>query len=134
MKDSAWLKQRLTKWVTDKGYAIPHFQDLIDIADELDEPKKPNSLFDEEEPETIKRTLPHAAIRAKERYGIDLTNDDLREMAKICQDKTWRRDYRKNLGKGKHNIHVNYKDIWFNCIWSSNSGIIVSILDIKQEL
>lgn len=38
-------------------------------------------------------TTPHAAIRSKERYGIDLTNEDLQKMSEICQSKTWERDY-----------------------------------------
>lgn len=80
-----------------------------------------------------KPAIPHAALRAKERYGIELTNEDLQKMSDICQDKTWRRDYQKNLGYGKHHIHVNYKDIWFNCIYSETTKMIVSILHPKHD-
>lgn len=80
-----------------------------------------------------KPETPHAALRSKERYGIDLTNEDLQQISLICQDKTWRRDYQKNLGYGKHHIHVNYKDIWFNCIYSETTKMIVTILHPKHD-
>ena len=76
---------------------------------------------------------PHAAIRSKERYGIELTNDDLKQMSIICQSKTWARDYRKSLGFDKHHIHVNYKEIWFNVIYSSTTKMIVTILHPKHD-
>jgi hypothetical protein len=59
-----------------------------------------------------KPQVPHAALRAKERYGIDLTNEDLQAMSDICQMKKCCRDYQKPLGFGKHHIHVSYKSIW----------------------
>lgn len=77
--------------------------------------------------------IPHAALRAKERYGIELTNEDLKQMSIICQSKTWQRDYQKPLGFDKHHIHVNYKDIWFNLIYSSETKMIVSILHPKHD-
>lgn len=77
--------------------------------------------------------IPHAALRAKERYGIELTNDDLREMSKVCQGNTWQRDYKKDLGFGKHHIHVEYKGIWWNIVYSSESKIIVTILHPKAD-
>jgi hypothetical protein len=77
--------------------------------------------------------VPHAIVRAKERYNIDLTNEDLRQMSLICQGTSWARDYIKDLGYGKHHIHVKYKDIWFNCIFSSSTKIIVTILDMKAD-
>lgn len=75
----------------------------------------------------------HASIRAKQRYGIDLSKEDLQKMSEICQSKTWARDYQKSLGFDKHHIHVNYKDIWFNVIYSSNTKMIVSILHPKHD-
>lgn len=77
--------------------------------------------------------IPHAAIRSKERYGIELTNEDLQKMSEICQSKTWARDYQKPLGFEKHHIHVNYKDIWFNVIYSSTTKMIVTILHPKHD-
>jgi len=80
-----------------------------------------------------KPKVPHAADRAKERYGVDLTNEDLQAMSKICQESTWRRDYQTDLGFDKHHIHVNYKDIWFNLIYSSSTKMIVTILHPKSK-
>ena len=77
--------------------------------------------------------VPHAAIRAKERYGIELTNEDLQKISLICQGKSWARDYQKDLGYGKHHIHVSYKNIWWNLIWSETSGMVVSILSPKHD-
>ena len=77
--------------------------------------------------------IPHAALRAKERYGVELSNDDLRKMSEICQGKMWNRDYQKNLGYGKHHIHVSYKDIWWNIIYSETSKMIVTILHPKSD-
>lgn len=76
---------------------------------------------------------PHAAIRAKERYGVELSNDDLQAMSNICQDKTWMRDYQQNLGNDKHHIHIWYKGIWFNIIWCSQSKIVCTILHPKHH-
>ena len=76
---------------------------------------------------------PHAATRAKERYGVELTNEDLQKMSEICQGKLWSRDYQKDLGYGKHHIHVSYKDIWFNCVYSETTKMIVTILHPKQD-
>jgi hypothetical protein len=80
-----------------------------------------------------KPEIPHAALRARERYGIELSNDDLKAMSEICQQRIWRRDYQKDLGFGKHHIHVNYKDIWWNCIYSDTTGMIVTILHPKHD-
>lgn len=77
--------------------------------------------------------IPHATLRAKERYGIELTNEDLQSMSLICQGNSSLRDYQKNLGYGKHHVHVKYKDIWWNCIFSENSKIIVTILHSKAD-
>ena len=82
---------------------------------------------------TDKPQVPHAAVRAKERYGVDLTNEDLKKMSEICQGRIWSRDYQKDLGYGKHHIHVNYKDIWFNCVYSETTKMIVSILHPKHD-
>jgi len=76
---------------------------------------------------------PHAATRSLERYGIELSNDDLRAMSEICQGNSWARDYQKPLGYGKHHIHVSYKDIWFNCVYSETTKMIVTILDKKHN-
>jgi hypothetical protein len=80
-----------------------------------------------------KPEVPHAILRAKERYNIDLTTDDLQKISEICQSKTWRRDYQKNLGFGKHHIHVNYKDVWLNLIYSDTTKYIVTILHPKSD-
>ena len=77
--------------------------------------------------------MPHAAIRAKERYGIELTNEDLQKISLICQSKSWARDYQKDLGYGKHHIHVSYKDIWWNIIWSESTNMVVSVLHPKHD-
>ena len=77
--------------------------------------------------------IPHATLRAKERYDIELTNEDLQAMSKICQERTWRRDYQKDLGFDKHHIHVCYKDIWFNLIYSSSTKMVVTILHPKSN-
>jgi hypothetical protein len=42
--------------------------------------------------------ISHAAKRAYERYGVELTNEDLQRMSLICHSKTWMRDYQKPLG------------------------------------
>ena len=76
---------------------------------------------------------PHAAQRAKERYGVELTNEDLQKISLICQGKSSLRDYQKDLGFGKHHIHVKYKNIWWNCIFSETSKIIVTILHPKSD-
>jgi hypothetical protein len=76
---------------------------------------------------------PHAAVRSLERYGIELSNDDLKAMSEICQGNSWRRDYQKPLGFGKHHIHVSYKDIWFNCVYSETTKIVVTILPMKAN-
>lgn len=76
-------------------------------------------------------SISHAAQRSYERYGIELTNEDLQKMSQICQDRTWMRDYQQNLGNEKHHIHVWYKNIWFNCIYSSSTKMIVTILHPK---
>jgi hypothetical protein len=77
--------------------------------------------------------ISHAIIRAKERYGIELTNEDLQVMSDICQLKKCCRDYQKPLGYGKHHIHVNYKDIWWNVIYCEESKIICTILHSKHN-
>jgi hypothetical protein len=77
--------------------------------------------------------ISHAAQRAKERYGVELTNEDLQKISDICQGKTWRRDYQKPLGFDKHHIHVNYKDIWWNLVYSSSTKMIVTILHPKAD-
>ena len=76
---------------------------------------------------------PHAAVRCKERYGIELTNEDLQKMSEICQGNSWARDYKKPLGYGKHHVHVLYKNIWFNIIYSSESKMVVTILHYKHD-
>jgi hypothetical protein len=75
----------------------------------------------------------HASLRAKERYGVELSKEDLKTMSEICQLKKCCRDYQKPLGYGKHHIHVQYKDIWWNLIYSDTTGMIVSILDPKHN-
>jgi hypothetical protein len=75
----------------------------------------------------------HASLRAKERYGIELTDEDLQNMSDICQMKKCCRDYQKALGFGKHHIHVSYKDIWWNVIWCSETNIICTILHPKHN-
>lgn len=82
----------------------------------------------EEKPET-----PHAILRAKERYGIDLTVEDLQNMSKICQENSWRREYKKDLGYNKHHLHISYKDVWFNIIYSGTTKYIVTILHPKSD-
>lgn len=82
---------------------------------------------------TDKPEEPHAIIRARERYNIELTTEDLQKMSDICQSKLWCRDYQKNLGCGKHHIHVNYKGIWFNLIYSDTTKFIVTILHPKSD-
>jgi hypothetical protein len=77
--------------------------------------------------------VPHATLRAKERYGVELNNDDLKQMSLICQGKSWARDYQKDLGYGKHHIHVKYKDIWFNVVYAAESKIIATILPPKVD-
>ena len=77
--------------------------------------------------------VPHAAHRAKERYGVELSNEDLQKMSDICQDKTWRREYVKNLGYGKHHIHVFYNEIWFNVVFSESTKMIVTVLHNKAD-
>lgn len=77
--------------------------------------------------------MSHASDRAKERYGIDLTNEDLQNISKLCQSKTCDREYIKNLGYGKHHLHIKYKGIWFNLVWSSTTNIVVSILHPKSD-
>jgi len=76
---------------------------------------------------------PHAASRSLERYGIELSNEDLKAMSVICQGNSWARDYQKPLGYGKHHIHVSYKDIWFNCVYSETTKMIVTILHPKHD-
>lgn len=82
---------------------------------------------------TDKPEKSHAAIRSKERYGIELTNEDLQKMSEICQGNSALRDYQKNLGYGKHHIHVKYKDMWWNAIFSEDSKMIVTILHPKSD-
>lgn len=82
---------------------------------------------------TSEPKIPHAAVRAKERYGIELSNEDLQVMSDICQLKKCCRDYQKPLGYGKHHIHVLYKEIWWNVIYSETSKMIVSILHPKHN-
>lgn len=76
---------------------------------------------------------PHAITRARERYNVELTEEDLRKMSEICQESSWRREYQKPLGFEKHHIHINYKDIWFNVIFSSSTKFIVTILHPKAD-
>lgn len=87
------------------------------------------SIYGYKEPSGIS----HAAQRSYERYGIELTNEDLQKMSVICQSKTWMRDYQKPLGAEKHHIHVWYKETWFNLIYSSETKIIVTILHPKCD-
>ena len=75
----------------------------------------------------------HATIRSKERYGLELSKEDLQEMSIICQGNDWRRDYHKNLGCHKHHIHVKYKDIWWNVVYSDMTKMIVTILHPKHD-
>jgi hypothetical protein len=82
---------------------------------------------------TDKPEKSHAAIRSKERYGLELTNEDLQKMSEICQGNSALRDYQKNLGYSKHHIHVKYKDIWWNLIWCSETNIICTILHQKHN-
>lgn len=82
---------------------------------------------------TEKPEVPHAIIRAKERYGVDLTIDDLQKMSIICQESSWRREYIKPLGYEKHHLHISYKDIWWNIIFSTSTKFIVTILHPKAD-
>lgn len=74
------------------------------------------------------RKVPHCAIRAKERYGIDLTWDDVRELTKRCRKGEGHTGTTRD-GKQFHMIifgarvlHVVYKPE------KSDDGIVLTIM------
>ena len=72
----------------------------------------------------------HAIARAKERYGLDLTVEDLRRLEKQCQNKSTV----LASGNGRRVQLVEHAGIAMKAVVSVESGLIVTLLGKDQNV
>ncbi|MEK7505923.1 MAG: hypothetical protein AAB597_03475 [Patescibacteria group bacterium] len=75
----------------------------------------------------------HALRRLKERYGLELTLDDLETMIKRIRQPEHHRHKGKAVFVGKESgarsrFFVWHRDVWFPVIYNKNTGTITTVL------
>jgi len=71
-------------------------------------------------------TEPHAITRARERYNLDLTVDDLLAICRLIRN--GHRLYLRPADDGCEECVVSYAGVWLPLIWSIEKQWIVTIL------